>query len=91
MTDDDDGGIVIQWFGWYRTLRPEIVRSNSIKAQVLYDGGSFELVFPVARIPKSKAAMEAALRTEIERFADQLKRAVQKPIRVALPDPPDET
>lgn len=88
MISEEDSGIVIQWFGAQRTIHPKVLRSSAIKAQVIYDGGSFELVFPVDRIPTSKAEMEAVLRSEIQRFADQLKQAAQKPIQIALPDDP---
>ena len=88
MTKDaDDGHIEFKFHGWTRNLQ-ERVRSNFIRVQVAYDNGDFVLTFQVNEIPQSSAQMEARLRSEIQRFADQMRAGATKPLDMSLL-PPD--
>jgi hypothetical protein len=80
--------IEIVLVGINRLLRPEIARTNSIKTQVIYEFGSFDLVFGVDRLPTTKEGIRAELENLIVDFSDRLKKAAQKQIRIDWPDPP---
>jgi hypothetical protein len=85
----DYGEILIEWVGFDRILRPKIAAGDAIKARVIYDGGSFDLVFVVEKLPSTKAGIQEQLSRLISQFADHLKDASQRQIRINIPDPPE--
>jgi hypothetical protein len=84
MPDD----VEISYAGFGRILNPKIAAGNAIRAQVIYDVGSFELAFVIEKLPTTKAGIQAELARLIAQFADHLKDASRRPIRIDMPDPP---
>jgi hypothetical protein len=83
--------IDIHWVGAIRDFqmqRKTGLYTASLKVQVDYPLGSFELIFQVDRLPGTEAEIQESLREKILHFADLLKESALAQINVRKhPDP----